>query len=173
MTHDITHFARMCLLTAGILIAVQALVSARPTRIYVTGTSTIEATQGGEFVQDPAGNSHIKQLVQTGDFTLVERNSGELVTQGTQVLVLNGVLDQTNSGPIAGRFTVVDGVGTVIWEGTVHGVLDELHFTGEITAHGRGPYAGLILTLKVVETKPPETPEKFDLTGSILDPHGS
>jgi hypothetical protein len=174
MTRDTTHFARLCMLTAGILIAVQALVSARPTRIYVTGISTIEATVDGEIVPDAADNLHIKQLVQTGDFKLVERSGGNFAIQGTQVLVLNGVLDDTQSGPIAGRFTVkADVDGAVIWEGSVHGVLEGLHFTGEIKAHGRGPYAGLILTLHIEEGAPMEDAEVFELTGSILDPHGS
>ena len=173
MTRDITHVARMCMLTADILIAVQALVSARPTRTDVAGTSYVEDTVGGEIVEDAAGNSHIKQLVQTGDFEL---QGGHFAIQGTQVLVLNGVLDKTGSGPIAGRFTVkadVDGVEAVIWKGTVHGVLEGLHFTGKITAHGRGPYAGLILMLDVKEIETPEPPEVFALTGYILDPHGS
>jgi hypothetical protein len=91
------------------------------------------------------------------------------------VLVLDGVLDETESGPTAGRFTVkadVNDVETVIWEGTVHGALERLHFRGEITAHGRGPYAGLILTLDIEEIGETETSEVFELTGSILDLHG-
>ena len=173
MTRDITHCARMCMLTAGILMAVQALVSARPTRTGVTGNSNVQRTVDGEIVQDVAGNSHIKQLAQTGDFVLC---CGDFAIQGTQLLVLNGVLDATGSGPIAGRFTVkaedVDGVETVIWEGTVHGALEGLHFIGHITAHGQGPYAGLILMLDIEEIAPTETMEVFELTGSILDPHG-
>jgi hypothetical protein len=176
MTRDITHVARMCMLTAGILMAVQVLVSARPTRTGVTGFSDVQNEPiGGEIVQDAAGNFHIKQFAQRGNFELEEIEGGDFAIQGTQVLVLNGVLDETGSGPIAGRFTVtaeVDGVEAVIWEGTVHGVLEKLHFTGEIKAHGRGPYAGLILTLDVVEIEPTETTEEFALTGSILDPHG-
>jgi hypothetical protein len=177
MTRDITHLARMCMLTAGILMAVQALVSAQPTRILVRGFSDLQNVPvGGEIVEDPAGNLHIKQFAQTGDFKLVELDGGDFAIQGTQVLVLNGVLDETESGPIAGRFTVtaeVDDVETVIWKGTIHGTLEGLHFIGHITAHGRGPYAGLILTLDVEEIAPTETTEKFELTGSILDPHGS
>ena len=82
MTRDIAYLVRMCMLTAGILMAVQALVSARPTRICVTGSSTIEDTEG-EIVQDAADNSHIKQLVQTGDFTLFECDDGPFAIQGT------------------------------------------------------------------------------------------
>ena len=177
MTRDITSFARMCMLTAGILMAVQALVSARPTRTIVTGFSDVQNQPvGGEIVQDAAGNSHIKQLAQIGNFELVERGGGNFAIQATQLLVLNGVLDETGSGPIAGSITViadVDGVKTVIWEGTVHGALEGLHFIGHITAHGQGPYAGLRLTLDIEEIKPTETTEEFKLTGSILDPHGS
>ena len=123
-----------------------------------------------------AGNLHIKQFAQTGNFQLVERDSEDVVSQGTQLLVLNSVLDATESGPIAGSFTVtadVDYEETVIGEDTIHGTLEGLHFTGHITAHSQRLYAGLILTLDVVETEPTETTEEFELTGSILDPHGS
>lgn len=118
MTRDITHFARMCMLTAGILMAVQALVSAQPTRIVVSGFSDVQNVPvGGDIVRDAAGNLHIKQFAQTGDFELVERDGGDFAIQGTQLLVLNGVLDETGSGPIAGSITVkanVDRVETVI-----------------------------------------------------------
>jgi hypothetical protein len=167
MTRYLKHVARMCLLTAGVLMAAQALVSARPTRTGVSGTSNITETIDGEIVRDPAGNSHIKQLVQRGNFELC---CGDFAIHGTQVLGLNGVLDKTGSGPIAGSFTVIaegNGVEMVLWEGTVHGTLEGLHFSGEIKAHGQGPYAGLILTLHIEET---DTPEEFALTGSILDP---
>lgn len=173
MLRSMTHVARMCLLTAGILMAVQALVSARATRTDVAGISDVQYTVGGERVPDAAGNLHIKQLVQIGDFKLA---GDGFDMQGIQVLVLNGVLDATGSGPIAGRFTVkadIDGVETVIWEGMVHGALDGLHFIGQITAHGRGPYAGLRLRLDVEEIETTGTTEEFEFTGSILDPHGS
>jgi hypothetical protein len=52
VAHDITHVARMCMLTSGILMAVQAFVSARPTRTYVAGTSYVEDTVGGEIVEE-------------------------------------------------------------------------------------------------------------------------
>ena len=174
MTRDITPFARLCMLTAGILIAVPALVSARPTRTIVTGLSDVQNQPvGGDIVQDAAGNSHIQQLVQTGDFQLVESDCGDFTIQGTQLLVLNGVLDETGSGPIAGSFTVKDDAETVIWKGTMHGTLEALHFIGHITAHGQGPYAGLILRLDVEEIAPTPTTEEVALTEYILDPHGS
>ena len=51
MTRYITHCARICMLTAGILMAVQALVSARPTRTLVTGFSDVQNQPvGGEIV---------------------------------------------------------------------------------------------------------------------------
>jgi hypothetical protein len=166
----------MCLLTAGMLMAVQVQVSARPTQTAVIGTSNLQNDPvGGAIDEDPAGNSHIKQFAQIGDFELVGVDDNVFSIQGIQSLVLNGVLDATGSGPIAGRFTVkadIDGVETVLWEGTVHGALEGLHFSGEITAHGQGPYAGLILTLHVEEIEPTDTTEEFALTGSIRDPRG-
>ena len=59
MPRSIIHLARMCLLTAGMLMAVQ--VSARPTQTAVIGTSNVQNDPvGGAIVQDPAGNSHIR-----------------------------------------------------------------------------------------------------------------
>ncbi len=81
------------------------------------------------------------------------------------MLVLNGVLDATGSGPIAGRFTVradVNDVDTAIWKGTVRGTLEGLHFSGHIMAHDQGPYTGLILTLKIEEIEPTDTTEVFE-----------
>ncbi len=176
MTRDITQLSRMCMLTAGILMAVQALVSAQPTRILVSGFSDVQNVPvGGDIVPDAAGNLHIKQFAQAGDFDLVEHDSGDFAIQGIQLLVLNGVLDATGSSPIAGSFTVtadVDEVETVIWKGTIRGTLERLHFIGHITARGQGPYAGLILRLDVEEIAPTATTEEFALTGSILAPHG-
>ncbi|MFW9804754.1 MAG: hypothetical protein ACFFFC_19010, partial [Candidatus Thorarchaeota archaeon] len=63
-----------------------------------------------------------------------------------------------------------------IWAGSVQGRLEQLSFTGQVVAHGQGPYAGLKLKLHMQEipgTPDNPNPEVFDLTGSILDPHGS
>jgi hypothetical protein len=59
----------------------------------------------------------------------------------------------------------------------VHGQVVALVFTGAITAHGHGPFAGMLLHLAVAEILcPPEAPQEaaecFQLTGWILDPQG-
>jgi hypothetical protein len=63
----------------------------------------------------------------------------------------------------------------VIWEGHVHGQVVEGSFTGRITAHGNGPFEGMLLQLDIQEDTPTmehPNPETFDLTGWILNPQG-
>lgn len=114
------------------------------------------------------GNLHLKKAAFRGSFDL----HGDGVTiHGSQLLVLNGVLDQSLSGPVAGRFIVtaeINGRPTTIWEGAIHGVVNALIFTGRAIAHGEGPYAGQKLLLEFRErpaTPSNPNPEVFDLTG--------
>jgi hypothetical protein len=94
--------------------------------------------------------------------------------QGTQLLVLTGILNRTLSGPVAGRFTVtatVNGHPTTVWKGTILGFVEALIFTGRAVAHGTGPYAGQTLMLSFHErpaTPTSPNPEVFDLTGFLV-----
>ncbi len=177
MMRYIKRFALIGLLVGGFLIAAQAPALAKAIRTDVTGVSdTLDGMIGGDVVADGNGKLHFKQAAFAGGFAL----QGDGVDiQGTQVLVLTGVVDETFSGPLAGSFVVtkdVGGVETLIWAGSVHGRLEQLSFTGQVVAQGQGPYAGLKLKLHMQEipgTPDNPNPEVFDLTGSILDPHGS
>jgi len=177
MKRYIKRFSFIGLLIGSFLIAVQAPALAKATRTDVTGVSdTLDGMVGGDVFADGNGNLHFKQAAFAGGFAL----QGDGVDiEGTQVLALTGVVDETFSGPLAGSFEVtskVGGVETVIWAGSVHGHLEQLSFTGHVVAQGQGPYAGLKLKLQMQEipaTPGNPNPELFDLSGSILDPHGS
>jgi hypothetical protein len=157
---------------------------AQAARIAVTGDSDLsEDLTGGVLRFDRGGNLHVQHVTQEGHFTL---RGGPIAIDGYQTLVLTGVLRPgdtdplVDTGPFAGTFTVRTapaGQGEVLWEGQVQGQVVALVFMGAITAHGRGPFAGMLLHLAVTELPcEPEAPEEpaecLQLTGWILDPQG-
>jgi len=153
---------------------IQTTSAAPPQQIAVTGVSdALGGLAGGEIVPDGGGNPHLNAAAFFGGFEL--HGDGVLIT-GSQIVVLNGVVDQTLSGPVAGSFTVtsdVNGGGATIWSGTVHGFVEGLIFTGRAVAQGQGPYAGQKLTLYFQErpaTPENPNPEIFDLAGFLTRP---
>lgn len=160
-------------LVLGFLLGLGPTVEAAPPAVIpVAGVSDLHAGQvGGTIVPDRAGNLHLRQAAFQGDFAL---HGAGVTIVGTQTLVLTGVLDATLSGPVAGRFTVtalVNGQHTTLWDGTIHGVIRALSFTGRAVARGAGPSAGQHLTLLYQErpaTPDNPNPEVFDLTGFIV-----
>jgi hypothetical protein len=166
----------LAVLSIGLVVSIPGSVLARGTLTVVEGRADLlDDVEGAEPRSDSAGNLHFHQVLAQGDFSL---QGDGIAIDGTQTLVLNGSVDRSFSGPFSGTFTVrtlLEGQDTVIWEGHVHGQVVHLIFTGRITAHGQGPFAGMLLQLDVQEDDPtPETPnpETFDLTGWILDPQG-
>jgi hypothetical protein len=177
MMRVLTKFTAVGLLLVALFIAVQAPVSAEATRTDVSGVSDVlEGIIGGEVAVDANGKLHLKKTAFAGGFSL---QGDGIDIQGHQVLALTGVLDHTLSGPATGSFVVtgdVGGVETVIWAGSIHGYLEQLSFTGQVVAQGQGPYSGLQLKLQMQEvaaTPENPNPEVFDMSGSILSPHGS
>ena len=156
----------------GMLLTVSpAALAAGPESVAVTGVSDLLVGQvDGVLVPDPAGHLHLRQAAFEGSFHL--EGNGISIT-GTQVIVLNGVLDATLSGPVAGSLTVtVDerGESIVVWQGTIHGRVDALIFTGQAVARGVGPHAGQQLKLTYQErpaTPGVPNPEVFDLAGAV------
>ena len=167
-------FIVVALLIAGLFVSIQQPVLAKATTIEVTGVSDVHGcVLGGAIVPDEEGNLHVQNYTQTGRFAL---QGDGIDIRGTQILVLTGILDATGSGFIEGSWIVISEVGTVIWEGSTHGHVEQLSFTGEITGRGKGPYTGMKLTLDVQEIPAaPDNPnpEAFDLSGYILAPHAS
>jgi hypothetical protein len=154
-----------------LLAACPTALAAPPERVAVTGVSDLLGGQvGGEVVPDRGGNLHLRQAAFVGGFAL--QGTGVSI-EGAQRVVLTGVLDETLSGPVAGRLTVtavVNGQATTIWEGTIHGVLAGLSFIGRAVAHGAGPYTGQRLTLEYRERPATPTnpnPEVFALSGVL------
>lgn len=162
-------------LIIGLVVSIPGSVLARATITAVEGLADLsDGVLGGEVWSDSAGNMHFQHFSEKGNFSL---QGDEIDINGKQILVLNGKLNPSLTGPFSGTFTVstiIEGQDTVIWEGRVHGQVVELIFTGRITAHGRGPFAGMLLHLGIQEdTSGPEpNSEIFNLTGWLLDPHG-
>src|SRR6478672_5548546 len=131
------------LLLAMMLTVCPTAFAARSEPVSVTGVSDLLGGQvGGTLVPDAAGNIHLRKAEYQGSFALEGEN---IHVVGTQLIVLNGVLDATLSGPVAGSLTVtvdVSGNPVTVWQGTVHGRVIGLIFTGQAVAHGVGRYAG-------------------------------
>jgi hypothetical protein len=146
-------------------------LAAPPERVTMTGVGDLLGGQvGGDLVPDAAGHLHLRQAAFRGSFAL---EGGGISIKGAEVIVLNGVLDATLSGPVAGTLTIATGItpeSTTLWQGTIHGRVNALIFTGQAVAHGVGPYAGQHLKLTYQErpaTPGNPNPEIFDLTGVL------
>jgi hypothetical protein len=167
-------FIVFALLMAGLCVSLPRPVLAKATKTDVTGVSDVNGcVLSGEIVPDEDGNLHIKAYTQTGRFEL---QGDDIAIKGTQIVVLTGVIDDTGSGFIDGNWIVISASGTVIWEGAVHGHLEQFSFTGKVTAQGKGPYAGMTLKLDMQErpgTEDNPNSEVFDLSGHIRESHRS
>lgn len=162
----------LSVLLIGLMCSLPEAVVARATITVVTGHADVlgDVMEGGDVRSDSAGNVHFHHFPQQGSFSL---RGGDIAIDGQQTVVLNGMLDASFSGPFAGTYTVstgLEGDDTVLWEGHVHGQVVVGIFTGRIIAHGRGPFAGMLLQLDIQEDV--TTPETFVLTGWIRTPRG-
>jgi hypothetical protein len=130
----------VALLIAGLFVSIHRPGLAKGTKTEVTGVSDVNGcVLGGAIVPDEDGNLQIKAYTQTGSFAL---QGDDIAIKGIQIVVLTGVIDATGNGSIDGNWLVISVGGTVIWEGAVHGHLEQFSFTGKVTA--QGPYAGRV-----------------------------
>jgi hypothetical protein len=165
------------LLMVGLLATLTGPVLAKATKTAVEGRADFSDgfIEPGEMWFDGGGNLHYQKVVVKGNFTL---HGDGVDIDGKQIVVLNGILDETLTGPFFGAFSVsmeIAGEETVIWEGQYHGYVTNLSYSGQATAHGRGPFEGMQLKFEGQEDPPtPGNPDPnvFGQSGWILDPHG-
>ena len=158
-------------LVIGLAIGVPGSVSAQTARTAVEGRADNPQLVDYQLRVDGAGGLHFRHFELEWDFSL---HGGAIDIHGTQAAVLNGNLDENGTGPLSGTFVVRTPDQEVIWEGHMHALLVEWIVTGAVTAHGKGPFAGMLLQLVLEEdcAFPGDNPDTFGLTGLIVDPAG-
>jgi hypothetical protein len=174
-------FAIFAGLNLALIAALLGTVSANderdnnPFKTVVTGQSDwsiIPAAFTPQFIfYGTDGDIYIRHMPLVGQIAL---GGGDFALQGKISADLNGELDSTFSGPLWASITItttIEGVKTIVFEGTGSGPTVGLVSTGVIKLEGRGPFEGATLEFEFTEIGPGNT-DTYNLKGVLIQPPG-
>ena len=163
------------LLTLALIVGVQGSVLAKATKVDVKGDCDLTWTWPltGKQWRDGANHLHMVDTEATGGFSLYSVDGDGFVFSGWQKVILSCNLADYY-GPCHGTIAISDEKdGTVFWEGRIQLTTVDRMTSGQIVAHGRGPYEGTQLKLDWQERDDlGPNPDVFKLAGRLQYPHG-
>jgi hypothetical protein len=131
------------------------LLDGEVSELAETGVTGYMANGGLEAAatreRDPLGRLRMRGQVQ-GDWSFL---AGGTVTAGRQVLTLDAVMDDRQTGPVSGALSLNDEQGVGQWEGEWSGRLWEAIPAGTVALRGRGRCAGSEIRLSSWEPPAP------------------
>jgi hypothetical protein len=115
----------------------------------------------------PDGGFTIKGMPLKGNIHL---SAAGFDVEGFAYGILDAEIDANLNGPIVGPMSiteVINGKEKVVFDGAFFGSVAQLRASGQIVFEGRGHYAGMTISVSLLETD--NNSEIFTLTGALLD----